>query len=97
MTRGDYDSDLEFEASIAIDELFRIINKMGEGERVIIRVFEEKMLREHRTLIQAWWRVMSHVIGTYALTKEGWFDARNEDSIKWARQVASIKQFMSFI
>jgi hypothetical protein len=55
------------------------------------------MKREHRTLIQQWWSAIASVIKEYSTTREGWFDARNEDSVKWARKVAEIPGYMRFI
>lgn len=88
---------LEEQATEAFDTLFSVLNKMVYGEEALINALNAKMEREHRTLIQQWWGVIATVIKKYALTKDGWFDLRNEDSIKWAREVAKVESGMRFI
>ncbi len=86
---------LEEQATEAFDTLFRVINKMGGGEKAIVAALNEKMNREHRTLIQQWWGAIATVIKEYAANK--FFDLRNEDSIKWAQAVSKVESYMRFI
>lgn len=86
---------LEEQAAEAFKTLFRVINKMGTGEQAVGDALRDAMNHEHRTLIQQWWSVIAKVITDYSKTK--WFDARNEDSVKWAKEVAKVESFMRFI
>lgn len=92
-------SDLTQEecATEALNTIFDVSNKMCTGEEVLLRVFNEAMGRQHRTLIQKFWGVIAAVIKEYAATKEGWYDLRNEDSVKWAREVAKVESHMRYI
>lgn len=87
--------ELEVTATRAVDDLFYVVNKMGTGEEVLVKVFVEKMYREHRTLLQSFWRVMFQVIKAYATCPS---DLRNEDSVKWAKDVVEcVPSYMRYI
>ncbi len=86
---------LEEQAAEAFKMLFRVINKMGTGEKAVGDGLRDAMNNQHRTLIQQWWKVIAEVIVDYSKTK--WFDARNEDSVNWAKEVAKVESSMRFI
>lgn len=44
--------------------------------------FVEKVCGNHRTLQQSAFRLFMHCVKRWASTKEGWYDARNEATIK---------------
>ena len=73
----------------AVDEFFRLCNYM------------EHLNGEHRTIIQNFFRLISAVIKAYAAQVTGkptmWTDLRNEDSAKWAKEVAKIDVGMRHI
>lgn len=92
--RDDSKKALKEEATAALNTLFDVSNKMNIGEEVLIEVFNEAMRRQHRTLIQGFWRVISAAIKEYSASQ---FDLRNEDSVKWAKEVSKIEAFMRYV
>lgn len=88
---------LEERAIEAFDALFYIINKMSFGEEAIGKALSEMMRRQHRTLIQQWWGVVAKAIANYSRTMPGSYDLRNEDSVKWAKEVVKVPAAMRFI
>lgn len=88
---------LEEKATEAFETLFAVINKMVYGDEAVSKALAEMMRRQHRTLIQQWWGMIARTIGAYAKTPDNGFDARNEDSVKWAREVAKVPPQMRFI
>jgi hypothetical protein len=92
---SDADRELEERAEKAVDELFNVVNKMGGGEKALIKVLSRAMNRQHRTLIQQFWGVIAIVIRKYA--DEGQCDLRNQDSLNWAKEVSKIESYMRYI
>ncbi len=64
-----------------VDSLFNEINSFSYEKHV--KNFFDAITHQHRTLQQSFWRMMFEVIKRYAeLDKDGWYDLRNEASIK---------------
>ena len=77
-----------------VEDFFRLCNVMG-NEDDLATAISEHINREHRTTIQCFFKTISRVIVDYA--KTGQCDLRNEDSLKWAKEVAKIDNGMRFI
>ena len=64
-----------------VDKLFHEINNFSYQKNS--DNFFEAMQKQHRTLQQSFWRLIFDVVKKYAeLDKEGWYDLRNEASVK---------------
>lgn len=69
-----------------VDELFRLCNIMG-NEEDLVKLINERIQREHRTIIQSFFGVLKQVIDAYAETQH--YDLRNAQSVEWAKAVAT--------
>ncbi len=52
---------------------------------------------EHRTLIQSFFRMIQQVIQKYSKEDFSNSDARNEASLKWAKEVSKIEAYLPLI
>lgn len=87
--------EIEEKNKILASELLRQVNIMG-NEDELARAILAELLSAHRTNQQSFIGILKSVLEDYART-EG-TDARNEDSKKWAKQVAKIQDYgFSFI
>lgn len=78
--------ELKKEMQEAWDKFSHAINNFSYAEQA--KAFCEVLSNEHRTLQQNFWRMMIQVIKKYAKTKEGWYDLRNEMSVKMCRELS---------
>jgi len=75
--------ELEEEMKKVWDKLSNTLNGFSYEEQA--EAFFRMLSNEHRTLQQNFWRMMIKVIRKYAETKEGWYDLRNEMSVRMCR------------
>ncbi len=81
------ESDLGMEeAKKIVEQLSSYVNNMGHNPEA----FAEYVMREHRTLQQQMFRLMLVSIKKWAETKEGWYDLRNEDTVRICKKLQLI-------
>lgn len=89
-------SALKPENEKIIKELFRRINYMGNEDTLAMQI-SVHLKREHRTLVQSFFRMVKQVIEEYAGWDDSQTDQRNLASINWAKDVAKIKKYLPTI
>ena len=77
--------EMKKEMQEAWDKFSHAINNFSYEDQA--EAFCEVLSNEHRTLQQNFWRMMIQVIKKYAKMKEGWYDLRNEASVKMCREL----------
>lgn len=86
----DYQKDAENKGAEAARMLVNECNAMSMGKHVAAG-FVEALCQEHRTLQQAFWRMMFMVIVEYGKRiTPMWTDARNEASAKVCRKLTDV-------
>jgi len=72
-----------------VEMVSRMVNNMSFDNKGFAKLFSQ----EHRTLQQSFTRLCVAWLEELAKTKEGWYDLRNEDSVKLAKEfVAKIDE-----
>ena len=80
----------------AMETIVRELNTMG-NEEFVAGLIGDRLSITHRTLQQNFWRSIAQVIERLASTEPNRYDARNEASVKWAKEVAKLKSYFPFI
>lgn len=75
-------------------EAFDLVNWMGNWDD-LADVLIKKLRTEHNTLKQSFFRMIHKVIKAYS--KHEYFDARNEASVRWAKEVAELDGYFPHI
>ena len=75
------------------EQFFRLCNSMSERE--LSDALKDALDRQHRTVIQSAMGVLRNVIEHYA--REHGSDLRNEDSLKWAKEVSKVDGYFRYI
>lgn len=75
-------------------KFFELCNIMS-NDRSLADAFKDCLDKQHRTVIQSAMGVFSNVINHYAEFHRA--DPRNEDSLKWAREVSKIDNHFRYI
>jgi hypothetical protein len=68
---------------------FKLFHKINGADRELLNVFKEKLLTEHRTLQQGFWRMISELIIQTAEVPDNYFDLRNEASVMLCREIVA--------
>lgn len=77
-----------------VDDLFRALNVMS-NEKHLAKALIERVKKEHPTLQQGFMGVLAAVIQAHG--EREYTDARNEVSVKWAKEVSKIPHYFPFI
>ncbi len=77
-----------------VKEAFDLVNWAGNWDS-LAEAFTEWIQTEHRTLIQSFFRMINQIIEGYS--QHTLSDARNENSLEWAKKVAKIDGYFPLI
>jgi hypothetical protein len=87
--------DEKKEEQECIDIVKNMFRKINGADHMLTKVFKEELQHEHRTLQQAFWRMVVELIHQTAELPDNYFDLRNEASVLMCREiVAKVKDKM---
>jgi hypothetical protein len=83
-----------------VQEMTEIISRfVNSADHAELRELGDAMAHDHRTLVQNKMRVFASFVATLAQQEQdGFYDCRNEASVKWAAKIAQDGQpFLPFV
>ncbi len=78
-----------------VQQVAKLVNNMGFDYEKGSEIIAKALIKEHRTLQQNIIRLLAGSIVKYA--ELSFHDPRNEDAVKWAKKVAEIESYFSYI
>lgn len=86
------------QASELTKELISLTNVIGKEDE-IAQAMVKTIMSDHRTLQQAFWRVMNKVIVEYGKQASEYKDARNEGAVQSCKALTPVieEQYLPFI
>lgn len=78
----------------AVEDLCHLLNSYNSRDELLGEVFNQCLVRQHRSLQQSFWRLMREVIRRYAITHH---DMRNEAAVLWCKRAAELDAYLPFV